>query len=300
MLYSSHNRTAPVVLATLARLLAEAPARTGNALTIALSIAGTLPIRSTAVAAGVAGGKIQLGDDAYFTIALPAGGAMRMPGLILTDDELHDAIPIQRGFLAKAFAKRRLTLLGYYVTPPQIIFASRKILVLDDLRGLVIRTTNEEQREAVLRLGALAIGMVASDVAAALDDGTLHGVYGTAAEVGRPWKDRLTYGCRITPVRGDGVVLANPAALAGLPAGERDAVATLGADLAVAIAADLAADDDAAYSELQAAGLRLADPLSEDIAAATRRMTPFWEALASARGQDGADTLAALRLVLGR
>ena len=210
-LYTSHNSTAPVSLATLTRLLAEAPARTDNALTITLKTAGTLPIRSTAIAAGVADGKIQLGDDTYFTIALPAGGMMRMPGLILTDDELQDAIPIQRAFLDAAFTKRKLALLGYYITPPQIIFASRKILVLDDLRGLAIRTTTVEQTEAVLRMGALAVSMVASDVAAALDAGTLHGLFGTASGVGRPWKDRLTYACRITPIRGDGVILGRAA-----------------------------------------------------------------------------------------
>ena len=300
VLYTSQNRTAPVALATLGRLLAEASARTNNALTIEMKTAGTLPIRATAVAAGVADGKVQMGDDTYFPIALPAGGMLRMPGLVLTDSELQDVLPIQQSFLQAAFAKRKLTLLGYYVMPPQIIFSARKIAKIDDLRNLVIRTTTPEQTEAVLRLGGLAVSMVASDVPAALDAMTLHGVYGTAAGVARPWKDKLTYACNITPIRGDGVILANSAALAALPEAVRNAVVKLGADLAIAMAADLAADDAAAMVEATAAGLQSVEPRAEDIISATRRLTPFWEQLGSARGKDGADTLAALRLVLGR
>lgn len=300
VLYTSQNRTAPVALATLGRVLAEAPARTNNALKIELKTAGTLPIRATAVAAGVADGKVQLGDDTYFSIALPAGGMLRMPGLVLTDAELHDVLPIQQGFLQTAFAKRKLTLLGYYVTPPQMIFTSRKVASIDDLRNLVIRTTTPEQTEAVLRLGGLAVSMVASDVPAALDAASLHGVYGTAAGVARPWKDKLTYATSITPIRGDGVILASTAALAALPEVTRTAVTKLGADLATALAADLAADDKAAMAEVRGDGMLMVEPSAEDIIAATRRLTPFWEQLGSARGKDGADTLAAMRLVLGR
>lgn len=300
VLYTSQNRTAPVALATLGRLLAEAPARTNKALTIEMKTAGTLPIRATAVAAGVADGKVQMGDDTYFPIALPAGGMLRMPGLVLTDSELRDVLPIQQSFLQAAFTKRKLTLLGYYVTPPQIIFSARKIATIDDLRGMVIRTTTPEQTEAVLRLGGLAVSMVASDVPAALDAATLHGVYGTAAGVARPWKDKLTFACSITPIRSDGVVLANSAALAALPEDVRTAVLKLGADLAAAMQTDLAADEDAAMVEVNAAGVQPVEPRAEDLITATRRLTPFWEQLGSARGKDGSDTLAALRLVLGR
>ena len=299
VLYTSQNRTAPVALATLARLLAEAPARTNNALRIELKTAGTLPIRATAVAAGVADGKVQMGDDTYFPTALPAGGMLRMPGLVLTEAELRDVVPIQQGFLQAAFAKRKLTLLGYYVTPPQLIFTSRKVATIDDLRNLVIRTTTPEQTEAVLRLGGLAVSMVASDVPAALDGASLHGVYGTAAAA-RPWKDKLTYATSITPIRSDGVILASSAALAALPEATRNAVTKLGADLAVGLAEDLAADDKAAMAEVAAEGMLRVEPRAEDLIAATWRLTPYWEQLGSARGKDGADTLAAMRLVLGR
>ena len=131
-LFTSQNRTAPIALGVLERLLAEAPARTNNALTIELKTAGTLPIRSTAVADAVAAGKVQLGDDTYFPAVLPPGGMLRMPGLVLNADELQEVLPIQQEYLTAAFAKLKIVVLGYYVSAPQIIFSSRKVLSIED------------------------------------------------------------------------------------------------------------------------------------------------------------------------
>lgn len=299
-LFSSQPRSDPAPMATIVRLAEEMPLRSDKALYIDVKAAGSLPIRSTTVTAAVADGKVQLGDDIYFVATLPAAGSLRLPGLIVSEDNLRDALPIQKALLDTLYAKHKTMLLGYYITPPQVIFSVRQLAGIDDLRGMVIRTTSQEQAEAVHRLGALATTMVAEDVAGALEGGTLHGVFGTAASAGKAWPGRLTFGCRITPVRGDGVILANRAAFAALPKPLADAVVKFGADLAAALTQDLAAAEAAAMAELVRGGFKMADPRPDDVIAAARRLTPYWEAITSARGKEASDTLAALRLALGR
>ena len=299
-LFSSQPRSDPTAMATVARLAEEMPRRSAQELYVEVKAAGSLPIRSTTVTAAVADGKVQMGDDIYFIAALPAAGSMRLPGLIVSDDNLRDALPIQKALLDTLFAKHKAMLLGYYVTPPQVIFSVRQVAGIDDLRGMVIRTTSQDQVEAVHRLGALAMTMVADDVPAALEAGTLHGVFGTAVNAGKVWPGRLAFGCRITPVRGDGVILANRAALAALPKPLAEAVVTFGADLAAALTRDLAAAEATAMAELISGGFKMAQPRPDDLIAAARRLTPYWEAITSARGKYASDTLAALRLALDR
>lgn len=299
-LFSSQPRSDPAPMATITRLADEMPGRTGQTLFITVKGAGSLPIRSTNVSAAVAEGRVQLGDDIYFIASLPAAGSLRLPGLIVSANDLRDALPIQRALLDTLYAKQKAMLLGYYVTPPQVIFALRKVAGIDDLRGMVIRTTTQEQAEAVHRLGALSVTMVAEDVPAALDSGSLHGVFGTAVNAGRVWPGRLNFGCRITPVRSDGLILGNRAALAALPKATAELVIKFGADLAAALTDDLAGAETAAMTELTAGGFQMAAPRPDDIIAATRRLTPYWEAISSARGKDATDILAALRLAVGR
>lgn len=299
-LFSSQPRGDPAPMATIMRLAEEMPARSGQALYIEVKAAGSLPIRSTTVTAAVADGKVQMGDDIYFVSSLPAAGSLRLPGLIVSADNLRDALPIQKALLDSLFARHKAMLLGYYITPPQVIFTVREVVGIDDLRGMVIRTTSQEQAEAVHRLGALATTMVAEDVRAALEAGTLHGVFGTAVNAGKLWPGRLPFGCRITPIRGDGVILANRAALAALPKAVAEAVVKLGADLATALTQDLATAEAAAMTELIAGGFKMAHPRPDDLIAAARRLTPYWEAISAARGKEASDTLAALRLALGR
>ena len=299
-LFSSQPRSDPAAMATIIRLAEEMPRRSAQALYIEVKAAGSLPIRSTTVTAAVADGKVQMGDDIYFIATLPAAGSLRLPGLIVSDDNLRDALPIQKALLDSLYAKHKTMLLGYYTTPPQVIFTVRQVAGIDDLRGMVIRTTSQEQAEAVHRLGALATTMVAEDVPAALEGGTLHGVFGTAVSAGKAWAGRLTFGCRITPVRGDGVILANRAALAALPRPVAEVVVRFGADLAAALTQDLAVAEAAAMAELTGGGFKMAHPRPDDLIAAARRLTPYWEAISSARGKEASDTLAALRLALGR
>jgi TRAP-type C4-dicarboxylate transport system substrate-binding protein len=299
-LFSSQPRSEPAPMATIRRLAEEMPRRSAQALYIEVKAAGSLPIRSTTVTAAVALDKVQMGDDLYFTSAMPAAGSLRLPGLIVSDHDLRDALPIQRALLDSLFAKHKAMLLGYYVTPPQVIFAVRQVAGIDDLRGMVIRTTSQEQAEVVYRLGALATTMVAEDVPAALEAGTLHGVFGTAVNAGKLWPGLLAFGCRIAPVRGDGVILVNRAEFAALSQPVAGAVVIFGADLAAAVTQDLAAAEATAMAELTSGGFKMADPRPDDLIAAARRLTPFWEAITSARGKDASDTLAALRLALGR
>jgi len=299
-LFSSQPRSDPAPLATINRLSDEMPARSSRALSIAVKMAGSLPIRSTAVTAAVADGRVQLGDDIYYVSTLPAAGALRLPGLIATEDHLRIALPIQRAFLNTLFAKHKAQLIGYYMTPPQVIFTVRAVAGIDDLRGMVIRTTTQDQAEAVHRLGALATTMVSDDVSAALDAGTLHGVFGTAVGAGRVWAGKLRFGCRITPVRSDGVILANRAAMATLEKPLAQVVMTFGADLAAALNTALAADEATALTELTGGGFKMAQPRPDDLIASARRLTPYWEAISLARGKDASDILATLRLALDR
>ena len=267
---------------------------------MAVKMAGSLPIRSTSVTAAVADGRVQLGDDIYYVSNLPAAGALRLPGLITTEDHLRIALPIQRAFLNTLFAKHKAQLIGYYMTPPQVIFTVRAVAAIDDLRGMVIRTTTQDQAEAVHRLGALATTMVSDDVSAALEAGTLHGVFGTAVGAGRVWAGKLRFGCRITPVRSDGVILANRAAMATLEKSLAQVVTTFGADLAAALNTALAANEATALAELTGGGFKMAQPRPDDLIASARRLTPYWEAISLARGKDASDILATLRLALDR
>ena len=299
-LFSSQPRSDPAPLATIKRMSDEMPARSSGALSISVRMAGSLPIRSTAVTAAVADGRVQLGEDIYYVSTLPAAGALRLPGLIVNDDHLRIAQPIQRAFLDTLFAKHKAQLIGYYMTPPQVIFTVRPVAGIDDLRGMVIRTTTQDQAEAVHRMGALAITMVTDDVLAALESGTLHGVFGTAVGAGLVWAGRLRFGCRITPVRSDGVILVNRAAMAALAKPVSQVITNFGADLAAALTIALAADEAGAFSELTGGGFMMAQPRPDDLIASARRLTPYWEAISLARGKEASDNLAALRLALGR
>ncbi len=96
----------------LNRIIDSVGQATDGALQMKLHLGGSLQINATNITQAVADGVVQFADDGFFTGNVPVGGVMRLPMLIRTDEEYARAAKIIAPFMAKAYEKKGILLLG--------------------------------------------------------------------------------------------------------------------------------------------------------------------------------------------
>ena len=166
---------------------------TNGELKVRLHLAGTLQINASNITQAVGGNVVQIGDDLFNSGNIPVAGILRLPMLIQSYADFEKADAVLKPYIEKAYQEKGSTLLASYTYPLQFIWGRKKLVSLDDIKGMKLRVAQPEQGEFVRKFGGTSITMSAPEVPSALDRGVVDGIF-TAGVGAVLWKDLLKYG----------------------------------------------------------------------------------------------------------
>jgi TRAP-type transport system periplasmic protein len=191
------------------QMIEEIAKETKGALSFRLHLGGSLPISTTTITQAVSDGVVTIADDGFFLGNVPIAGVLRLPMLIRTTDEYSKAAAIMEPYVATAFARKGVVVLGEYLFPLQVPFSRKELRALKDIKGQKLRVSSPEQGEFVKRLGGVPVTLGTPEVAPALDRGVVDGVFTASAGGGILWKDLLKYNYRIGVNYFNSVIIVN-------------------------------------------------------------------------------------------
>lgn len=273
---------------------------TGGALVINLHLGGSLPISATSITPSVADGIVQFGTDGFFSGNVPIAGLLRLPMLLRTSTEFAQAEAIAAPYIAAAYLKKGVVALGEFTYPLQTIWSRKTLESLADVKGQKLRVTSVEMGEFVKRFGGIPLTMGTPDVPAALDRGVIDGVLTATSGAGLTWKDLLKYNYRFPVQFANAVTIANKAAYDALPAATQTLLTTQAIDANRAMTMTMASEEESDTAELSKEGLIVTPALPADVTEAEKRMAPYWDEWAKARGTQAVEALGKIRAALGR
>jgi len=294
---ASAQQTAYKGLEALVRQVEQA---TKGTLKIRPNVGGSLPINTQNITQATGDGLLQLSDDGFFVGAIPVGGVLRLPMLITSLEEAERAGAAVRPFIERAYKRRGCVLLAQYWYPPQVIWSTRPIASLGDLRGQKMRVTSPEQSEFVRRFGGTAITIGAPEVPSALQSGTVDGVLTASVGGGRLWHDLLKANYRLAVNYFDAFFIANDEAFAELPRATQDILRHEAEVAARNITKEHFRDEEEVTRQLAAGGITVTEAKPEDVALGRERIASFWEEWGKRQQSDSREALAAARRALGR
>ena len=284
----------------IAVMLEDINKETGGKLSIRLHMGGSLQISTTNITQAVADNVVQMGDDSIFTGNIPVSGLLRLPFLVRSYEEFDKAARVVEPYMEAAYKKRGIIMLGRYHYPPQVLWSTKKLTSLADLKGLKLRTTSPEQGEFLKRFGATSVTIGTPEVAPALERGVVDGVLTASAGGGVIWKDLLKFSYRLGVNYVDSVVIVNAEAFGKLPADMQAKVRKVVADAMPQVTQALLNDEEAVTKKFQADGIVITQPSAEEIRTVGSQFAPYWESWAKSRGSEPTEVLAKVRGVLGR
>lgn len=144
----------------------------------------------------VAEGRVQAGEVIMSGLVkeVPAAGADAVPFIIGSYADARRLWQHQRPVMEEALAERGLMLLYAVPWPPQGLFTTRPITATTDLRGARMRTYNATTVRIAQLVGAKAVDVPMTGVAAALREGRIDSMITSAVTGvdGQVW-DQLKY-----------------------------------------------------------------------------------------------------------
>ena len=220
------NAMPGVGLAAFAKHVANLSA---GKLTIKPSFDARAGIKSAAMLAAVAEGRVQAGDA--FAGALEAEDPIfalpSLPFLVTSDADARRLCDLARPHLAAALDKKGLRLLYLTPWPPSGIWSGTPLTKVSDLAGLSIRTYDKMSSEVFARVGARAASISFADTMPKLANGDLNAVLSSGdGGAGRKLWDYLPYFSEITYSLPLSVAIVNKAAYDGLDSAQREAIDT--------------------------------------------------------------------------
>ena len=274
---------------------------TNGEVKIKFHLAGSLPISVTNITQAIADGVVQFADDGFFQGNIPIGGILRLPMLIQTRDEFARAQKIVWPYIEAAYAKKGILTLGEFTYPPQVGFSRKQLTSLTDIKGQKLRVTSPEQGEFVRRFGGTSVTLGAPEVPAALDRGVIEGVFTAASGAGYTWRDLIKYNYKMGLNFFDAYVIVNKEAFDKLSPESQKKIRAIVAETVPGFTGKMQAEDDQLTRKMVSEnGMVLTEPKPEEIAEATKTISPYWDTWAKSHGPDAIKALAEIRAELKR
>ena len=272
---------------------------TNGELKVRLHLAGTLQINASNITQAVGGNVVQIGDDLFNSGNIPVAGILRLPMLIQSYADFEKADAVLKPYIEKAYQEKGSTLLASYTYPLQFIWGRKKLVSLDDIKGMKLRVAQPEQGEFVRKFGGTSITMSAPEVPSALDRGVVDGIF-TAGVGAVLWKDLLKYGYVLIINVNNSYFIANTEAFNKLSPDLQAKLRKVAQDSARWDQETMQKEEAESVQVLTAAGYTFTKATPEENARAVEAMKPYWDEWAKARGPDVIEALAKVRTALGR
>ncbi len=289
-----------VAAAGFRKLTEDLQAVSDGALTIKFNLGGSLSIAAANINAAVSDDVVQIADDAYYQGTIPLGGLLQLPLLIHDVAEMHKAVGIMRPTFERGYAKRGITVLGYYVYPAQVFWSRGNLTSLAQIEGRKYRVSSPEQGGFLKAFGGLPVTLGSADVPAALERGVVDGVLTASAGGVLAWKELLKSSYHIDVNFPVAWVIVNSDRFNALaPALQATIRSTVERDLAQ-LTIDLQSEDARITQLLAGEGVTITPASTADETATREKMTIYWDSWATAHGAEAVALLKQVRSTLGR
>jgi TRAP-type C4-dicarboxylate transport system substrate-binding protein len=271
-----------------------------GALKLKFNLGGTLGINAININSAVSDDIVQIATDAYYHGSIPIAGISALPFLVRGVDDMNKLMTIVRPLAERDYAKKGVTVLGWYAYPPQVFWFRGNVSSLADIKNRKIRVTSAEQGEVIKSFGGTSVQLGSADVPAALERGIVDGILTASAGGINAWKELLksSYGMGVNyPVS---FIIANSDRFKKLPEDVQTKIRGMVEKTMQEQTLELQREDIELRKKFGSEGITMHDVKPEELAQAEAAMKPYWETWAKARGPESVKTLEEVRKALGR
>jgi len=249
-------------------------------------------------------GSVQMADA---TIGYIAGTSRiitipTLPFFSSSVEQFTNAMEKMKPYAKSELEKFGCASLGWYLDPPQTFFGKgTPVKKIADLKGRKVRTYAPEQQVFLKKVGAVAVSMSASEVAAAAGRGVIDSLIASGFGVdGFKWDEFFNWSYYLNYNMSGAYILVNSAALAELPADLRTILEQTVAETTKKMQADIIAVEEKALSDLQTRGMTVFRPGSEVAAEGAAMMKDYWESWAKEGGPEIEKAFNEIRQIVGK
>lgn len=282
------------------KLTEEIEQASNGALKMKFNLGGTLSINAININSAVSDDIVQIATDAYYHGSIPLAGISALPFLVRGVDDMNKLMTIVRPIAERDYAKKGVTVLGWYAYPPQVFWFRGNVSTLADVKNRKVRVTSAEQGEVIKSFGGTPVQLGSADVPAALERGIVDGILTASAGGINAWKELLksSYGMGVNyPVS---FIIANSDRFKKLPADLQTKIRDMVEKTMKEQTLELQREDVELRKKFGSEGITMYDVKPEEMAQAETAMKPFWETWAKSRGPEAVKTLEEVRKALGR
>ena len=292
----------PTVVASrnFRKLTEEIEQTSGGELKVKFNLGGTLSINAININAAVSDDIVQIADDAYYHGTIPIAGISALPFLVTSIDDMNKLMTIVRPLAERDYAKKGVTVLGWFSYPPQVFWFRGNVTSLAEVKGRKVRVTSAEQGEVIKSFGGTPVQLGSADVPAALERGIVDGILTASAGGILAWKELLKSSYTMGVNYPVGFIIANTERFKKLSPALQTRMRDLVTKTMNDQTAELQREDVELRKKFGAEGITMHEVKAEEMTQAEATMKPYWETWAKARGPEAVSTLAEVRKALGR
>lgn len=261
--------------------------KTDGMVQITVRAPGELSYSANDYLTAVGDGSIQVSDVGSNCYGVLDVGAMSvLPYLADNIEDMDKVMNIIQPYLDKELEKFGAKYLFYYTWPAQSIWTGDTPLKsMEDIKGLKIRTSNNELSELVKLWGGTPVSLTGSEVPAGLQTGVVDGVITSAYGLGGAgWDDSLNYGlitdCQIIP----DYICVNAEEFESLPQETQDIIMELAAKYQKLMNESMFADEQTWREQLAEEGITINTASDEETAEMKESIQEYWKEWAEKRG----------------
>ncbi len=273
---------------------------TDGKVSITCHVGGSLPIKSSSIPSAIRDNVLQFGltDSGSYNGFIPLAGLLSLPGLYRNDSDLNKAIRLLTPVLDAQLKSRDVKLLGISYYPTQVLWSTKKLTNLSELKGRKIRVTTAEQAEFAKRMGAIPVTIDTPEVSTALQRGIVSAVLTASSGGGRIWHDLLKYNLRVGVNYVPVIFIANAKDFEKLPPAMRAKIVALGQRAATGLTQLLGKNEGTLTKSFAQHGMVITPGTAADASKIADIMRSYWPKWAKARGPEAEKELHALQTEL--
>lgn len=277
--------------------------KSGGRIEITVRAPGELSYNAADYLVAVGDGSVQMADVGSNCFGVLKAGALPCLPYIASDlDEFDKVMSVVEPTLKEELAEYGAKYLFYYTWPAQSLWTKNKELKsLYDVKGLKIRTINNELSALVQQLGGTPVSLAGSEVPTGLQTGVVDGVITSAYGLGGAgWDDSLNYGlladCQIIP----DYMCMNQAEYDALPENLQKVIDEVCEEFQAKMCETMFADEDTWRTDLESEGMVLNTADENESAQITADMQNYWDSWCEERGGNTAELLKQVRTELNK
>lgn len=292
----------PTVIASkgFKKLVDDFEQASNGELKIKFNLGGTLSISGPTINNAVSDDIVQLADDAYYQGAVPVAAISALPFLVGSIDEMNKLMTVVRPLAERDFAKKGVTVLGYYVYPPQVFWFRNQVKSLEEIRGRKIRVSSSEQSAVISAFGGTSVQLSSSEVPSALERGVVDGILTASAGGVAAWKELLKSSYILGVNYPVAFILANTERFKKLPPLLQTKMREITTRNMAQQTEELQRDDIDLRKKFASEGITMVNARPDELAKAEQISRAVWADWAKTRGPEVVQTLEQVRKALGK